>query len=130
MICNDKPTCKGIQKQNLFNSAQIFVLPTYYTNEAQPLVILEALASGCALITSTAGEIPSTVSGKEAIILNQITPENISQAILAYIIDDKMRIDKVISGFKLYNEKYSLDIYITIILFAGWRCYTSLIVHY
>jgi glycosyltransferase involved in cell wall biosynthesis len=105
------PGAKEIEKQNLFNSAQIFVLPTYYPNEAQPLVILEALASGCALITTTAGEIPSTVSANEAIILKQITPENIAQAIIEYISDDKMRNDKVISGLKLYNEKYSLDIY-------------------
>lgn len=105
------PGAKGIEKQNLFNSAQIFVLPTFYPNEAQPLVILEALASGCALITSTAGEIPGTVSTREAIILKQITPENIALAITNYITDDKMRIEKVVSGFKLYNDKYSLDIY-------------------
>jgi glycosyltransferase involved in cell wall biosynthesis len=105
------PGAKGIEKQKLFNSTHIFVLPTYYPNEAQPLVILEALASGCALITTTAGEIPSTVSNKEALILNEITPENIANAIMEYINNDKMRMEKVNLGLKLYKEKYCLDIY-------------------
>lgn len=105
------PGAKGTKKQALFNASHIFVLPTQYPNEAQPLVILEALASGCALITTNAGEIPSTITNKEAIILNPITPENIAKAIRTYIENDEMRIKKVNSGLKTYNEKYSLEIY-------------------
>jgi hypothetical protein len=105
------PGAQGAKKQNLFNTSHIFVLPTQYPNEAQPLVILEALASGCALITTNAGEIPSTISNNEALILSSVTPENIAKAITTYIENDEMRIEKVASGLQLYTNKYSLDIY-------------------
>lgn len=40
----------GNNKVNLFKSSSIFVLPTYYPTEAFPISILEAMASGNAII--------------------------------------------------------------------------------
>ena len=42
----------GKKKENLFRDAQIFVLPSRYKVEAQPIAILEALASGCAIVAT------------------------------------------------------------------------------
>ena len=39
------------QKKQLFSKAHIFILPTLYA-EGQPVSILEAYASGCAVITT------------------------------------------------------------------------------
>lgn len=42
----------GEEKRVLLHSAHIFCLPTYYPYEGQPISILEAYASGCAVITT------------------------------------------------------------------------------
>lgn len=47
----------GLDKTRLYEEADIFVLPTRYPVEAQPLVLLEAMAVGCAIITTRIGEI-------------------------------------------------------------------------
>ncbi len=40
------------QKKTLLDQAHVFCLPTYYPYEGQPISILEAYASGCAVITT------------------------------------------------------------------------------
>ena len=45
-------TVAGERKRGLFDRAHVFCLPTYYPYEGQPLSILEAYASGCAVITT------------------------------------------------------------------------------
>ena len=42
----------GENKRHLFSSAHVFTLPTYYPYEGQPISILEAYASGCAVVTT------------------------------------------------------------------------------
>ncbi len=42
----------GEQKRRLFHQAHVFCLPTYYPYEGQPISILEAYASGCAVIAT------------------------------------------------------------------------------
>jgi len=43
---------QGIAKNQLFAAAHVFCLPTYYAYEGQPISILEAYASGCAVMTT------------------------------------------------------------------------------
>jgi len=42
----------GQEKKRLFNESRVFCLPTYYPYEGQPISILEAYASGCAVMTT------------------------------------------------------------------------------
>lgn len=42
----------GELKRKLLSDAHVFCLPTYYPYEGQPISILEAFASGCAVITT------------------------------------------------------------------------------
>ena len=48
-------------KAALFAQASVFVMPTYFRYEGQPLVILEAFRAGVPAIASEAGAIPETV---------------------------------------------------------------------
>ena len=45
-------TVRGEAKRALFHQAHVFCLPTYYPYEGQPISILEAYASGCAVVTT------------------------------------------------------------------------------
>ena len=63
----------GREKDELFRHAHIFVLPS--KTEGQPLVLLEALASGCAVIATNVGGIPETVDADTAILLEHGGPE-------------------------------------------------------
>ena len=51
-------TVAGARKKALFDHAHVFCLPTYYPYEGQPISILEAYASGCAVITTDHSGIP------------------------------------------------------------------------
>lgn len=44
---------RGEQKKQLLHQAHLFCLPTYYASEGQPISILEAYASGCAVMVTT-----------------------------------------------------------------------------
>ena len=51
-------TVSGAAKVELFANAHLFCLPTYYPYEGQPISILEAYASGCAVVTTDHSGIP------------------------------------------------------------------------
>lgn len=57
---------RGEQKKKLLLENYIFILPTYYSNEGQPISILEAYATGCAVITD------ETIGGIKDIFENEI----------------------------------------------------------
>jgi glycosyltransferase involved in cell wall biosynthesis len=48
----------GERKRALFDQAHVFCLPTYYPYEGQPISLLEAYASGCAVVTTDHSGIP------------------------------------------------------------------------
>jgi glycosyltransferase involved in cell wall biosynthesis len=56
-------TVTGARKTALFDEAHVFCLPTYYPYEGQPISILEAYASGCAVITTDHSGIPDVFRG-------------------------------------------------------------------
>lgn len=48
----------GNQKSEFFRYIDVFLFPTFYEDEAEPNVLIEALASGCYCISTTRGCIP------------------------------------------------------------------------
>jgi hypothetical protein len=102
----------GLDKQLLFNAADVFVFPTKFPVEAQPLVLIEAMANSCAIITSNIGEIPSTVDDKCAIILDEINSELVAEKIII-LCDNKTRVIEMGKhGAERVNDKFSEAIYI------------------
>jgi glycosyltransferase involved in cell wall biosynthesis len=73
----------GEERRRLFHEADVFVLPTHYAVEAQPLVLLEAMASGCAIVTTQVGEIPTILDERSACLLRDP-----SVAELARVLDN------------------------------------------
>ena len=67
----------GDAKATAFSEADIFALPTYYENEALPLVVIEAMMHGLPVVTTRLGALPDIVAdGKTGEL---IEPENVSE---------------------------------------------------
>ena len=68
--------------RNLHRNADVLVLPTWYRNEAQPLVIIEALNAGTPVISTPYRAIPDMVrNGKEGYLVPPRNPEAIAKAL-------------------------------------------------
>lgn len=101
----------GDYKDSLFNQADIFILPTYFPNETQPLALLEAANSGCAIITSKAGEISNTFADTEVLFLDEITSLNIANSISELVSKPLKMSEFSISAKKRQMSDYSEDKY-------------------
>ncbi|MEO0447533.1 MAG: glycosyltransferase family 4 protein [Verrucomicrobiota bacterium] len=102
---------RGEAKRKLFADAHVFVFPSTYPVEAQPLVLLEAMASGCAIIATQVGEIPYMVSRKEAWLLPcQPTAEDVVEA-LAALQDADLRLSLAKAARRRYLEMFSPRVY-------------------
>jgi glycosyltransferase involved in cell wall biosynthesis len=55
----------GNDRHKVFSDADLFVLPTNYPNEAQPLVVIEAMTAGLPVITTNIATLPEFVRDGE-----------------------------------------------------------------
>jgi glycosyltransferase involved in cell wall biosynthesis len=92
--CNSVPGASycGIadksRKLSLFKSAHIFCLPTCYPYEGQPISILEAYASGCAVVTTYHAGIPDIFKDNvNGLRVSSQSPLSIYAAILRLVQD-------------------------------------------
>jgi glycosyltransferase involved in cell wall biosynthesis len=71
----------GDAKVSLFRTSHIFCLPTYYPYEGQPISILEAYASGCAVMTTSHAGISEIFSnGINGVLVLAKSPASIIDA--------------------------------------------------
>ena len=106
------PGARGPEKKALFEQAQIFVLPTQYPVEAQPLAVIEAMAHGCAIVTTDAGELLSTVNNESAIILSAPTPDSVKQSIISLAEDEQLRLRLSQAALNQFKLKFNRERYV------------------
>ena len=83
---------QGDVKARVLSEAHVFVLPTTYPTEEAPISILEALASGCYVVSTNQGSIPDMLAGFHADVVAP-NAEAFAEAIRGYWKrDDKSRI--------------------------------------
>jgi glycosyltransferase involved in cell wall biosynthesis len=69
----------------LYQAADIFAFSTFY--EHHPFAVLEALATGLPVVTTTVGGIPETIeSGKNGLLVEPFNPQQFSEKIL-YLLE-------------------------------------------
>jgi glycosyltransferase involved in cell wall biosynthesis len=74
---------QGEAKRKLLSDAHVFCLPTYYPYEGQPISILEAYASGCAVITTDhSGILDIFTPGKQGWIVEQRNSASIAESLV------------------------------------------------
>jgi glycosyltransferase involved in cell wall biosynthesis len=72
----------------LYRGAQLFVFPSLY--EGFGLPILEAMASGIPVITSTTASMPE-VAGDAAVLVDPRDPEAIAEAMARVLAEERLR---------------------------------------
>jgi glycosyltransferase involved in cell wall biosynthesis len=92
---------------SLYSRADLFVLPS--EQETLPLVVLEAMASGCPVIATSVGGIPEIItSRKNGLLVKPSNVEGIIQGIRMLLNDDNLRRRIGEQGRKTAGE-YSWD---------------------
>lgn len=94
----------------LLAAADILVLPSY--DEGLPLVILEALANGVAIICTPVGEISSFLKdGRDACFVTPGDIPGIAEAIATLFNNDIQRHSLEQAGLQLYEDQFSMKIF-------------------
>jgi glycosyltransferase involved in cell wall biosynthesis len=101
---------RGIEKEDLFKKTHLFVLPTFFPTESQPLVLLEAMSSGCSIISSNVGEIKHILEDNVDYLYKPDVYE-LAQLIYENIINNKKMKDQAVLNLHNYNSKFSSKIY-------------------
>ncbi len=95
-------TVEGNEKKELLNWGNIFVLPTYYKMEGQPIALLEAMLTSNIIITTNHAGILDICSEKNGFIVPKKSPIEIAK-ILEYLA---MHIHEL-KDTMLYNSRYA-----------------------
>lgn len=97
----------GEDKKGLLMNGDIFILPTYYPPEGQPISILEAMASGMAIITTKHGGIPDIISeGVNGFFVREQDPKTISEKVIEMVHNPQIVIDMGKNNRRVIMEKH------------------------
>lgn len=78
----------GEEKQKYLRECDIFVLPSYF--EGQPVSVLEAMASSCAVVASEVGGIPQMiVDGQTGILIRPKDAESLKEGLMRLLGDEE-----------------------------------------
>ncbi|RXP45920.1 glycosyltransferase [Lutibacter sp. HS1-25] len=94
---------QGQEKIEALIGSNIFILPTFYKMEGQPISILEALATGNIIVTTNHAGIPDIITSKNGYLLDPQSPEMISKVITN--INEKLK--EEVRRFSEENMKYA-----------------------
>ncbi|HBW35499.1 glycosyltransferase family 4 protein [Desulfosporosinus sp. BICA1-9] len=76
----------GENKKRLLMDGDIFILPTYYPQEGQPISVLEAMSAGMAIITTRHGGIPDVIAEEmNGVFVKAQDIHNISDSIIELV---------------------------------------------
>lgn len=100
---------KGEIKKRVFESSDVLILPSYH--EGLPLVILEALAAGCAIISTRVGATPELLSEESVIWIEMKSVEDIEVAIRT-LYEDKELCERMKHSNYLLSKTYAKDAHI------------------
>jgi len=104
----------GELKRDLLRKAHLFCLPTYYPYEGQPISILEAYASGCAVMTTDHSGIFDTFTpGVNGIEVKPRSAESIVQALQYALTHTQDLLSQAQTNHRQASNLYRSSVHIT-----------------
>lgn len=95
----------GKEKVAFFRNLDVFLFPTRYQNEAQPVVVLEALAAGVPVIATNRGCIADDVGMGGGVIFDDAEYASRAVETVSEWIEDRNRLAELsLSALKRYKE--------------------------
>lgn len=102
----------GNAKVELLEKSDVFVLPTQYHVEGQPVSIIEAMAYGCAIVTTNYRSIPDLIEDEgNSVYVNYADPQSIADALERFITDRSFLQSCSIRSAQIYQEKFRWDVH-------------------
>ena len=100
----------GDAKTKAFESADIFVFPTFHPTETFGIVNLEAMEAGLPIITTSRGAIPEIVEdGVNGYLIAENDPEELAAKILLLADDQDLRCQIGIRNREKFKEHFTAD---------------------
>ncbi len=97
---------KGTEKEDIFNHTDIFVLPSY--GEGMPIVIMEALYFGCAIVSTSVGAIPEIIHEENGFLIEPGNIEALSSVIHS-LVSNQSVLNKLKKNNVALGKKFSLE---------------------
>lgn len=110
------PGLYGEQKDEMFAKANVFLLPTYYINEGQPVSIIEAMAYGCVPIVTKYRHIPMMVTEENGCYIEPKKPEEMARAVMYLMDHPDVYAKKSLNCINDYKDKFTFDKYASQVL--------------
>lgn len=92
----------GVEKKTLLIESNVFVFPTYYTMEGQPIALIEAMATGNVIVTTNHAGIPDIVGSENGYLLQ---PRDIT-SLVNQLETISQNLSREIDKFSEYNQTY------------------------
>ena len=103
-----QPAVTGMEKVELFRSADIFVYPSYH--EGMPMAVIEAMACGLPIIATQVGGLPDLVcAGVNGLLVPAGQPDQLANAIHQLIVNPQLRSSMQMCSFRLAQENFDIE---------------------
>lgn len=100
----------GNAKWEEYQKASVFVFPSFYESENQPLVLIEAMGAGIPVISTKWRGIPElVVDGETGILVDVKSPELFAESMLEMVKDSNLRSQMGKSALSRYQSLFSLN---------------------
>lgn len=105
------PGLYGEEKDKHFSDANVFLLPTYYINEGQPVSIVEAMAYGCVPLVTEYRHIPMMINEQNGCFVKPRNAEDIANRVKELIENPDLYASKSKQSIADYQEKFKFEVY-------------------
>jgi glycosyltransferase involved in cell wall biosynthesis len=101
-------TVHGAAKNDVINSSDVFLFPTYYPPEGHPWVVIEAMAAGLPIVSTDQGAIvESVVDGENGYIVAKRDPAAVAEKAIELARDPALRRRMGERSRALYLERFT-----------------------